>query len=213
MIAAKEHSPGNDWDSLSHLRLVLWRDGLVRSPFRPCSGAEMSNSEHVIRERAAQYWSSGQPLEAGRLIFENLPTEVRPKWAASILRLVTNRSGASSEAFEQVLYDAEHQSMWADGHRAFDTLRQSTLRLEGRRGRLDDGEQLQISVLSLAELVAKVTYNAANPADPFDEDSGWWIAKILRDLVDHRWTDEAFSKEAWSALCFQQGAGSAPVVG
>jgi hypothetical protein len=51
----------------------------------------------------------------------------------------------------------------------------------------------------LAELVAKVTYNATDPPDRFDEDSGWWIAACLRDLVD-RLGDEEFSEAAWSAL-------------
>jgi hypothetical protein len=59
-------------------------------------------------------------------------------------------------------------------------------------------------LLSLAELVAKVTYNAAEPPDPFDEDSGWWIAASIRGFVDHRWKDQEFSEAAWSALCCRE---------
>jgi len=55
-------------------------------------------------------------------------------------------------------------------------------------------------LLSLAELVAKVTYNAVDPPDEFDEDSGWWIAASLRAFVE-RWNDTNFSEAAWSALC------------
>ena len=59
------------------------------------------------------------------------------------------------------------------------------------------------SLLSLAELVAKVTYNAVDPPDEFDEDSGWWIAASLRGFVD-LWMDDEFSKVAWSALCCEE---------
>jgi hypothetical protein len=162
------------------------------------------NDDHL--RRAAEYWSSGQLLEAGELIYDNLPTEDRPRWASGVLRLVLARSGIRSSLFEQILHIADHQAMWGDGHRAFSTLRASTLKLdelERTRGLTED-EELLHSILSLAELVAKVTYNATNPADDFDEDSGWWIAACLRGFVDHRWSDDEFSK-AWSALCFQEG--------
>jgi hypothetical protein len=156
--------------------------------------------------RAAEYWGSGQPLEAGKLIYDSLPTEDRPRWASGILQLVLARSGIRSSLFDQVLHVATHQAMWGDGHRAFSMLRASTLKLdelERTRGLTED-EELLSSVLSLAELVAKVTYNATSPADDFDEDSGWWIAACLRGFVDHCWSDEEFSKAAWSALCFQK---------
>lgn len=55
------------------------------------------------------------------------------------------------------------------------------------------------SLLPLGELVAKVTYNATNPMDEFDEDSGWWIAPCLQDILS-RLNDDAFSNEAWAAF-------------
>lgn len=162
----------------------------------------MSKLDNGHLEQAAEYWTGGLPLEAGRLIFAKLPTADRPRWASGILRLVLARSGIRSSLFEPVLHIADHQAMWRDGHRAFSTLRASTLKLdklERTRGLTED-EKLLRSILSLAELVAKVTYNATNPADGFDEDSGWWIAACLRGFVDHRWRDDEFSKAAWSAL-------------
>jgi hypothetical protein len=73
------------------------------------------------------------------------------------------------------------------------------LELETTQGLAKEQESLY-DLLSLAELVAKVTYNAADPPDKFDEDSGWWIASCLRGFVDW-WKDDEFSKAAWSALC------------
>lgn len=156
-------------------------------------------------KQAAEYWAKGQPLEAGKLIYENLAVESRPRWAARILRIVLDKSGIQSSLFDNVLTTADHEDMWSSGHRLFSTLRQSTLRLdelERIRG-LSDNEELLASILSLAELVSKVTYNASNPDDEFDQDSGWWIAACLRGFMDHRWKDEEFSKAAWLALCNQ----------
>jgi hypothetical protein len=106
-----------------------------------------------------------------------------------------------------VLYTADHQAIWGNSHRAFSTLRASTLELdelERTRGLTED-QKLLGSILSLAELVAKVTYNATNPPDEFDEDSGWWIAACLKGFVDHRWSDDEFSQAAWLALCSREG--------
>ena len=55
-------------------------------------------------EIARQHWLEGQALEAGRLIFEALPPESRPKWAARILRLVIDKSGVEKGQFERTLY-------------------------------------------------------------------------------------------------------------
>lgn len=162
----------------------------------------MPNNEDDHLELAREYWKGGQPVEAGRLIHDNLPAEARPAWAARILRLVLDRSGAERSHFERILYTADHPRQWANGHRCFDLLRGETLKCDElrRRGRLTNEQEMFASLLSLAELVAKVTYNAVDPPDEFDEDSGWWIAASLRGFVDH-WKDDEFSKAAWSALC------------
>jgi hypothetical protein len=167
----------------------------------------MPNQESEHLKRAAEYWNSGQPLQAGKLIFENLPNEARPKWASRILRIILERSGIQSSLFDPILHTADHQPMWGNGHRVFSTLRASTLKLDDmkRTKGATEAQKLFGYILSLAELVAKVTYNATNPPDEFDEDSGWWIAACLRCVVDHRWKDEHFAKAAWSALCSQEG--------
>jgi hypothetical protein len=72
------------------------------------------------------------------------------------------------------------------------------LRFERKR-KLSREKTLLLYHLSLAELVAKVTYNASEPRDPFDEDSGWWIVVSLKGLVD-LWNDEEFSRRAWMVV-------------
>jgi hypothetical protein len=152
--------------------------------------------------QAAEAWQQDNPLKAGRLIVENLPNYSRPKWAAGVLRLVLERSGVQSSPIDEVLHTADDQAVWGNGRRAFSIVRHETLRVDelARQRRLTKKEELLRGVLVLAELVAKVTYNAAQPPDPFDNDSGWWIAKTLRGFVDNVWRDDDFSMAAWSAL-------------
>ena len=150
--------------------------------------------------QAAGYWHAGKPVEAGRIIFEHLPADARPAWAGGILRLVLARSGVDTSHFERLLYTVDHPRQWANGHRCFDLLRDTTLALDepmAREWGRDYDQRLHL--FALAELVAKVTYNAAEPPDEFDEDSGWWIASELRYFVD-LWNDKAFSESAWLAL-------------
>ncbi len=147
-----------------------------------------------------EYWRCGQPLDAGRLILVNLPTDTRPKWASRILRLVLAKSGVQCPAIEQLLHIADHETEWANAHRQFSILRRSTLDLERLQYRNREEECL-LRHFYLAENVAKVIYNSTNPSDEFDEDAGWWVAACLRGFVDW-WGDEEFSQAAWSALCF-----------
>ena len=70
------------------------------------------------------------------------------------------------------------------------------------RGALTKEQELLGWLLALAELVAKVTYNATDPQDEFDEDSGWWIAPCLKGFLDSL-NDNEFSNVAWSALCWE----------
>ena len=165
--------------------------------------ADMPQKDQSYLRQAAECWAKGESLEAGKLIYENLPSKARPRWAARILMLVLDRSGIESPLFGEVLYITQHEGMWRNGHRVFSTLRRETLKLleiQETQG-LTKEQELLYSIVSLAELVAKVIYNATNPQDEFDEDSGWWIAACVRGFMDNFWSDERFAKAAWSALC------------
>lgn len=166
----------------------------------------MEHGKDDVLVRAAEYWSNGQALEAGKLIYEALPPRSRPKWASRILKVVLDKSGIRSPLFTPVLAAADHEVRWKTGHQVFSTLRDSVLKLDEQRRQsgLSENEKLLSAILSLAELVAKVTYNATNPPNEFDEDSGWWIAASLRGFLDHDWNDESFATSAWAALCFSE---------
>lgn len=151
-----------------------------------------------ILSKVHGHWKSGQGLEAGKLIFENLAVRTRPQWAARVLRLVLDRTGVTSQAIERAILIANNSDEWGKAHGAFSALRGEALELLEMKARTPQ-QTLLLSLLSLAELVAKVTYNATNPSDEFDEDSGWWITPCLKDILDLL-RDEEFSATMWSAL-------------
>jgi hypothetical protein len=158
----------------------------------------MPDSYRELSDKAIEFWVSGKPLEAGRLIFERLPPDVRPHWAAGILKCVRGKSAPRCAAIEIVLEIAEHPKEWGSGHAAFSNVRRKTLKYERLR-RISPEQRLLLSQLYLAENVAKVIYNATAPDDSFDEDSGWWVATCLKDFEDLV-SDRDFSREARQVL-------------
>jgi len=151
---------------------------------------------------ASDYWRANQPLEAGRLIFESLPKEARLGWAKFILESVIKRTGVSADAIDNILNIARCPSEWRKAHDAFSRARRHALELSDLKDRTPE-QTLLLETLGLAELVAKVVYNVTNPVDEFDEDSGWWIAVCLKNILDLL-QDEEFSTMMWRALCFQE---------
>jgi hypothetical protein len=148
--------------------------------------------------KAGSHWKKGQALEAGKLIFESLPVRERPQWAARVLRLVLDRTGVTSQPIERAISITNSPNDWGKAHDVFSALREATLELLELKARTPQ-QALLLSHLGLAELVAKVTYNSTSPPDEFDEDSGWWIAPCLKDILDMV-NDKKFSAAMWSAL-------------
>src|ERR1700723_139506 len=126
-------------------------------------------SNQFSSDRASEYRRTCQPLEAGRLIFETLPSADRPRWAGRILELAVHKSGLRVRAIESLRGVIQNPSAWSEGHRVFSSLRTETLKLERRWWRTARRELL-LHLLCLAENVAKVVYNATDPPDEFDED-------------------------------------------
>jgi hypothetical protein len=111
------------------------------------------NSKHLMQ--ASEYWNEGQLLDAGRLIFENLPIEVRPKWASRVLALVVKRTGVKLPPIERILQIASNPSEWNKARDAFSSVRTSTLELEELGERRSNQQALLLRLLLLTELVAK----------------------------------------------------------
>ncbi len=151
----------------------------------------MPNSFAGYVAQAKRDWEAGRALDAGRLLYERVPKQQRPGWAARILELVKDLAPKTPEV-EQILEIARDPARWPEAHTALHPVRRLTLETK---------DPLVESVLSLAEKVAKVTYNASGGSASFEHDAGWRVASDLRVVITR--AGEKGSKlktEAWSIL-------------
>lgn len=161
----------------------------------------MSDTTDPVSQ-ARRLWREGRAVDAGRLLFERIPDQDAPRWAAEILDFCRHRIG-SLPAVDDVAAIARDPSRWPRAHAAFAVVRQLLLVAE----RDPAADRARIALLYLAENTAKVAYNASRPAPPydaghpapFDEDTGWWIAENVRRIADHL-RDPEFETESWDRL-------------
>lgn len=113
----------------------------------------------------------------GRRMFEQQDNPVA--WAGQILGEVTIISPGVTEV-DAILRCAEDARQWPAGHERFQAARRRYLAEQPRQG----AETPVTIVLNFAELVAKIAYNATTPHDPFDEDTGWWIAPTAAEIAE-----------------------------
>ena len=124
-------------------------------------------------------------IEIGREIFENIPNDIKPGWAGLILSRFDNYIKNVPKSIVDLYPIIDNQERWKEAHKQFYAIRQFSL----------DNKNYEPNVyLQLAELVAKITYNASGEPAPFDNDSGWYISSLALKVVlyfnDARLEDE-----------------------
>ena len=161
----------------------------------------MSGNLDFDVQKAKDYWNGSRSLEAGRLIYDNLPSEARPRWATQVLQIVVHKSDLPLPFLKETLDLSMNSRKWYRAHRLFDRIRRAALQLDQIQEKRSwtKEEKLMSDMLGLAELACKVIYNASNPPDEFDSDSGYRLVSYLRYFVDI-WEDKNFSDLAWSTL-------------
>lgn len=148
-------------------------------------------------ERLRKLWAVGDPSQAaGREIFDAIKNDRRPAWAANILEWCAGKFGEEIDEVRAVIQVAQDDRRWHEAHRVFDRVRGQTL----RHDRPGHANRKLVALLYVAEIGAKVTYNAAGTAAPFDHDSGWWMASNLRHFVAALPDAENAESEAWDLL-------------
>lgn len=123
-------------------------------------------------------WDWHEALEVGRAVYEALAVDDRPRWAGRLLRLCLRQLPNAPAEVVHVADLADDQWRWREGHEAFRSVRELTLRV-GKRSRSEPSAL----VLYVAENVAKITYNASGGSAPFDHDAGWWLLMNVRDFL------------------------------
>jgi hypothetical protein len=145
---------------------------------------------HETVSEALELWNADQATQAG----EQVPMAIRPLWAARVLDLC-RRLMQPPLAVPVVYGIATRRFLWRWGHLAFPAVRRLTLHDE--KSKVQD--EVCGGLLYLAENVAKVTFTATNPPDPFDQDGGAWVVSCRRSLVNQVNNPE-FETQAWSLV-------------
>lgn len=125
-------------------------------------------------------WAKRQHLEAGQLLFERIPQNDVPSWAARVLQAAIEHSRIQHRLFNVVLECAADPAKWDNGHQVFSKVRKEILKPKPST----EVQRKTYLLLFVAELVAKLTYNASSPLGPFDDDTGFWLLKCSVDFAE-----------------------------
>ncbi len=127
--------------------------------------------------------------EVGKSIFENIPNVVKPGWAGFVLsRFDTYLEQIPIEISElQNIISSEPR--WKEAHSQFSAIRELTLKAADSRS----------TYLTLAEKVAKMTYNESGEPAPFDLNSGHLIPSLAVEFSE-QFEDENLYQEVKSAI-------------
>ena len=129
-------------------------------------------------------------IQIGQQVFENLPNDIRPGWAGLILSRFDNYIKNIPLSIKELYPIIDNKDRWQEAHAQFNKI---------RRFLLDNKNYQPETYLLLAELVAKVTYNASGEPAPFDNDSGHHIPSLALKATEH-FDDNRLEEEVTSAI-------------
>lgn len=129
-------------------------------------------------------------IKTGKDIFENLPHDIRPFWAGNILSRFDSYITEIPTPVADLYSMIDDKNRWKEAHKKFSAIR--VFSLENKNYKPEN-------YLRLAELVAKVTYNASVEPAPFDSDSGHYISSLALKTVEY-FDNERLEEEVKSAI-------------
>jgi hypothetical protein len=129
-------------------------------------------------------------IKIGQQIFENLPNDIRPGWAGLILSRFGHYIKDIPPPILELYQIIDNKDCWKEAHEQF-----TRIRVYG----LDKKNYKYEDYLRLAELVAKVTYNASGEVAPFDYDSGHYIASLALKATEY-FDDSRLEEEVKSII-------------
>lgn len=129
-------------------------------------------------------------IEIGQQIFESLPNDIRPGWAGLVLSGFDHYIKDIPTTILELYPIIDAKDRWKEAHEQFTKIR--VFGLENKNYKPEN-------YLRLAELVAKVTYNASGQSAPFDSDSGHFIASLALKATEY-FDDNRLEEEVKSAI-------------
>ncbi|TGM85379.1 hypothetical protein [Leptospira licerasiae] len=110
-------------------------------------------------------------------IFANLPDRVRPIWGNFILTRFSAFIDEIPNAIQELFEIVNDEKEWFRAKEQFKAIRDFNLKVINFQ---------PTSYIGLAELVAKITFNASGSIiGPFDGDSGLWITTLAFETADY----------------------------
>jgi len=129
-------------------------------------------------------------IKIGHQIFENLPDDIKPGWAGLVLSRFDNYIKDIPSSIFELYAIIDDKDRWKEAHEQFTKIRVFGLENKNYEPR---------NYLRLAELVAKVTYNASEQSAPFDSDTGHYIAGLALKATEY-FDDNRLEEEVKSAI-------------
>lgn len=129
-------------------------------------------------------------IKIGGEIFESLPNHIRPGWAGLILSRFNPYVKDVPQPVLELYPIIDNQDRWPEAHAQFIKIRDFSL---GNKNYQPE------SYLTLAERVAKITYNASGLLAPFDSDSGHYIASLALKAAEY-FNDTRLEEEVKSVI-------------
>lgn len=134
-------------------------------------------------------------IKIGQQIFENLSNDIKPGWAGLILSRFDHFVKDIPTSILDLYPIIDDKDRWKEAHEQFAKIR--VFKLENKNYEPEN-------YLRLAELVAKVTYNASGHPAPFDNNSGHYIASLALKATEH-FDDNRLEEEVkYSILLFSR---------
>lgn len=128
-------------------------------------------------------------IKIGQEIFENLTHDIRPGWAGLVLSRFDHYLKDIPTSIRELYPIIDDKDRWKEAHKQFTKIRVFGL----------ENKNYEPNNLRLAEVVAKVTYNASGQSAPFDSDSGHYLASLALKATEY-FQDNRLIVEVQSAI-------------
>ena len=159
-----------------------------------------SKKRRLIQE-FQEYWDAGEFLEAGILLFERIPRNLRPVWSTNLLEIVY-KYGSPSEEVEAVIDLGRKPTEWINLNTDQYLETHNIVKAVNVLHSVAE-EPLPKAIFTLARNVGKVIYNVYGYSAPFDHSAGWQIVENLKQVVDLV-DNPDFTTKVWSFLCDEE---------
>ena len=123
-------------------------------------------------------------------IFENIPNDIRPGWAGLVLSYFDSYIKDIPDSIKELFNIIDDENRWNEAYGQFCKIRQFLI---------DHKDYKPQEYLHLAEIVAKVTYNAWEQKAPFEKNSGYYISSLALKATEG-FVDKKLEEEVKSVL-------------